>query len=182
MGNKKAREVVKQRERDLEWERAWTTPRAITTNIHGFGIGERRLQLIVLPAFRTGHAWEVRRLDEQWMLYRSEILVQLPLEVQLVGYEQVPMERKTLRSFFERLTALSISLEPDLSGRRGCDGTLTQVAVFGSLLSEWRFQWWDDAPAKWKALTDLAAEMLAAFLSAESTKGSPGSLQPPPKT
>lgn len=55
---------------------------------------------------------------------------------------------------------------PDLSGMGGADGSNYELAVFGDLYSEFRFQWWSEPPAEWKPLVTIATEMIKAFLIA----------------
>jgi hypothetical protein len=163
MGNKKAREFQLQREREESkqaWERAKSEARSADVDIPGQGT--RRLQLIVLPSFQKGWAWEIRQQAETWMLYRSEA-IQKRLSVTLVGYELVAVEGAALKTLFQRVTTMSLPLKPDLSQHAGADGTLTQLAVFGDLYTEWRVQWWSHSPPQWKPLADLAQEMFTLF-------------------
>ena len=165
MGSKKAREFQLQRERDESKqarERAKTEARTPQANLSGPGIGIRRLQLVVLPSFQKGRAWEIREQAEAWTLYRSEA-IQKGLSATLVGYEPVAVDGDTLKAVFQRVTTLSLPLKPDLSQHAGADGTLTQIAVFGDLYTEWRVQWWSRSPSQWKPLADLAEEMIALF-------------------
>ena len=65
------------------------------------------------------------------------------------------------------MTSLALPLLPDLSGGGGADGSLYQLAVFGDLYSEFRFQWWSEPPIQWQPLVNVANEMIQAFLMAE---------------
>jgi hypothetical protein len=85
----------------------------------------------------------------------------------LVGFEPLVADTSILERFFERAAGLSLPISPDMSGAGGLDGTVTQLAVFGDLFSECRFQWWSEPLAHWRPLTDLAAEMLATFAAAK---------------
>jgi len=162
MGNKKAREFQQQREREQAWERTRTEVRPVDAAVSGPGIGVRRLQLIVLPSLQKGQGWEVRQQAETWSLYRSEA-VQKRLSATLVGYDLLTVDGAALKTLFQRVTTISLPLRPDLSQQAGADGTLTQMAVFGDLSTEWRVQWWSHSPPQWKPLADLAQEMIALF-------------------
>jgi hypothetical protein len=167
MGNKRAREFALQQQDALDWEHARTVPRPATADVHARGIGARRLQLIVCPAFGESRAWEVRQSEDEWRLYESDVDESWPL-VQLVGYRTVKISSPLLAAYFQRVVALSLPVAPDLSRRAGADGTTTQLAVFGDLYSEWRFQWWSQSPAHWQPLVDLALEMSESFSAAGS--------------
>ena len=159
MGNSKAREYTKQREREEAWTHAMTKPRLATEDVCAQGIGLRRLQLIICPSFEPGYAWELRQLDDEWVLYRSELISDAgPLE--LIGLCRVPFASSALEAFFNRIESLSvpISLHPIDVG--GLDGTIYQLAVFGGMYSEVRYQWWSEPPPAWKPLVDIATEMI----------------------
>jgi len=51
MGNRRARDFDLQQQDALDWERAQTVTRPATADLHAPGIGARRLQPIVCPAF-----------------------------------------------------------------------------------------------------------------------------------
>jgi hypothetical protein len=165
VGNRKARAFMLQREQDAHWERIRTEPRPATRDVFARGIGLLRLQLIVCPSFEESRAWEVRRGEDEWWLFRPQVVESWP-EVRLLGYEPVPFESERLEAFFLRLATLTLPIGPDLSGYGGCDGTMHQLAVFGDLYSAWRFQWWTRWPAHWQPLVELAAEMYEAFAAA----------------
>lgn len=155
-------------QKDLaDWQLIRKHKRSPYADVHARGIGSRRLQLIVLPSFEESRAWEVRQQKNKWCLFRSDVLSS-GLEVKLAGYDPLQIRSSVLSAFFTRIVRLSISLSPDLSAGVGCDGTVNQLAVFGDLSSEWRFQWWSDSPAQWRLLTDVAAEMFNVFTKAEA--------------
>jgi hypothetical protein len=79
------------------------------------------------------------------------------------GYEPVDFESSQLRTYFERLTSLSLPVAPDLSNMAGLDGTVTQLALFGDMWSQVRYQWWSEHPPGWAPLVQIAHEMLATF-------------------
>jgi hypothetical protein len=167
MGNRKAREFTFQKEAEAAWERARSTARPAVCDVDVPGIGERRLQLIVCSSFEYDEdpAWEIRQLQEDWWLFRSEVVESWP-NVQLIDYRPIAVEPVVLSSFFSRVTALSLSIRPDLE-TEGLDGEIWQLAVFGGMFSECRFQWWTEPPVQWKPLADLAAEMRDVFAAAE---------------
>jgi hypothetical protein len=79
-----------------------------------------------------------------------------------------------MAAYFDRVTALTLPLRPDLSGCGGADGTLYELSVVGDLSSGWRFQWWSDWPEQWRPLVELAEEMHAAFSAAAGQDVEPG--------
>ena len=160
MGNKKSREYMKQRE-DLDaMIRAQTEERPITADVFARGIGVRSIQLVRMPSFVDGYSWDVRQRGNKWTLYRGVI----PPDVRCVrGLARLDADSDTLASFFDDICNLNISLKPDLSSMGGCDGATFQLALFGDLFSEWRIQWWSDAPSQWKSLVAIADRMMAHF-------------------
>jgi hypothetical protein len=173
VGNRRAREFALQQERAAqlaEEERAAAEPRPAGSRRHLTGLGSLRLQLIVLPSFEEPRAWEVRQREQQWSLFRSRVAEPGP-DVKLVGFDRVPFESDWLRRSFQRVTALTLPLGPDLDGFGGADGNLYQLAVFGDVFTEFRFQWWSAAPPQWQPLVSVANEMIQAFLLAEGRSG-----------
>ncbi len=166
MGNRRARENRLQRQNAADWERVRTETRPAESDVCAHGIGLRRLQLIVCPSFEEPHAWEVRQRDLDWRLFESHVVSDWP-PVQLIGYEPLVAETSTLKRLFESAAGLSLPISPDMSGSAGADGTVIQLALFGDLSSECRFQWWSNPPEQWRPLTDLAGEMLATFAAAK---------------
>lgn len=164
MGNRRAREFQKQQVDQADRERIRTEPRPAIQNVHARGIGRRRLQLLVLPSFQEGMAWEVREAED-WRLARSQVVETEP-EVMLLGYESIPFASEELASYFERTASLTLPLRPDQGEGGGCDGTLYELALFGAGFSAWRFQWWSVWPEPWRPLVELAAEMETAFRAA----------------
>jgi hypothetical protein len=79
MGNHNARELMKKQEDEAAWTLAITQPRPATADVHARGIGFRRLQLIVCPCFAEARAWEVRQLQSEWSLFRSEVVSEVPI-------------------------------------------------------------------------------------------------------
>jgi hypothetical protein len=171
VGNRRARELRLRQTEEADWERVRTDPRPAHGDVHARGIGVRRLQLIVAPSSEYVSVWEVRQCQE-WQLIRLQVVETAPALV-VVGHEVVPFVSGVLVTYFERVTALTLPLCPDLSGCGGADGTLHELAVFGDLSSAWRFQWWSTWPERWRPLVELAAEMHAAFTSARAQPAEP---------
>jgi hypothetical protein len=132
------------------------------------GSGTARIQLIHLPSFSNPVFWEVCQLGVQWLLYSSKVVDPGWPTLRVQGYEPVPFDGKRLRSFFDRLTSLSLPVAPDLSNRAGVDGASTQLALFGDLHSRVRFEWWSEYPPAWQPLVEIANEMLQAFAAPAS--------------
>lgn len=164
MGNRRARELKLRQLEEAEWELVRTQPRSAYADAHARGTGLRRLQLLILPSFETASVWEVRQ-GREWQLIRPRIVETEPALL-VVGHEVVPFSSAALAAYFERVAALTLPLRPDLSGHGGADGTLYEMALFGDLYSEWRFRWWDDWPALWRPLVELADELHTSFSAA----------------
>lgn len=162
MGNRRAREFALKRDDDKSWLRARNEPRLAIDDVHARGIGMRRLQLLCLPSFDESLAFEVRQASSEWRLYSSRIAESWPT-LRLTGYDHIQIDSETLATFFSRVTALSLPLAPYLNDSLGLDGTMFHLAIFGDMFSEWRFQWWSDAPPQWQPLVEIANEMLHMF-------------------
>lgn len=170
MGNRRARELMLRQADDSDWERVRTQPRPAQSDPHARGIGVRRLQLIVAPSFESASVWDVRQLwnaqrEHEWQLIRPRVVETEPAII-VVGHDVVPLPSSTVAAYFERVTALTVPLRPDLSGCGGADGTMYELSVAGDLSSGWRFQWWSEWPQQWRLLVELAEEMHAAFATA----------------
>ncbi len=113
-------------------------PRSIAQEVHVPGIGVRRLQVVFVPSFEDGFAWDMRAVGLTWKLFRS---VASSDEDMLSGYEEMDAGSDMLRSYFERLQVLTLPIGPLLNDMGGVDGTTYHLALFGDLYSEARFQW-----------------------------------------
>ncbi|OWK45412.1 hypothetical protein FRUB_01743 [Fimbriiglobus ruber] len=116
--------------------------------------------------------WDVRQ-GREWQLIRPRV-VQTEPALLVVGHDVVPLPSAVVAAYFERVTALTLPLRPDLSGCGGADGTLYELEVVGDLSSGWRFQWWSDWPQQWRSLVVLAEEMHATFSAAAGPTAEPG--------
>jgi hypothetical protein len=160
----RARRWQLEQEQKASWERLHSQPWSPDSDARAFGSGTTRIQIIRSPSFDSSSFWEVCELAGNWILYRAAVVADWypgPLKVQ--GYDSVAFPPEALRSYFERLFALSLPLAPHLNNMAGLDGTLTQLTIFGDLSSRVKFQWWSDHPPGWTPLVEIADEMLAAF-------------------
>jgi hypothetical protein len=144
------------------WDRVRTRTRLATTDVSIPGTGWRRLQLIDGVEPSDGVAWEIRQKDDCWFLFSSRVTENMP-ELFLIGYEPTPFDSAALASYYNRIATLSLPLSPHLGDQLGLDGDMTQIAIFGGLYSECRFQWWSEPPPQWLPLVDIASEMAEAF-------------------
>lgn len=160
MSKKRARDGKKEQDDALAKVKALKQERPLTADVFMRGIGTRRLHLACAPSFADGDSWDIRQRPDTWTLYHGVI----PESTHRVrGCDRLVADPAELKSYFEEVCSLSLPLRPNLSGMGGFDGTFYQLAVFGDLHSEVRFQWWDDAPKKWKPMVRLAERMMKAF-------------------
>ena len=73
MGNKRAREFRKQEDLRESKRKAREVARAVHVDVGWQGAGERVLQLVHAPAFDTGLAWDIRKLEDEFAVYRSSV-------------------------------------------------------------------------------------------------------------
>ncbi len=140
---------------------AKTEIRRIDASPHVAGIGFRRCQLVHIPSFDVGYAWEIREMpDDGWYLYRS--VVQDDAET-VVGFDRIICNSEELSGFFGQLRVLNLSLTPDLSGMIGLDGESYEIAICGDMFSSIRVKWWCDPPEQWEDLANIVQEMLREF-------------------
>jgi hypothetical protein len=147
------------------WDRVRAKARPAAADVSIPGTGWRRLQLIDGVEPSEGVAWEVRQKDDRWLLFLSQVTGGTP-EVLLVGYEPIPFDSAALASYYDRVATLTLPLAPIPSDQLGLDGDMTQLAIFGGLFSECRFQWWSEPPPQWLPLVGIASEMAEAFAEA----------------
>jgi hypothetical protein len=166
MGNPKSRQFIKQQESIRAWETARTSERHFSEDVSAPGIGARKIQVILVPAFEPGFAWDVRLLAPTWRLFRSSVVTS-PRSDHLVGYEELDAPSDLLQSHFERLRGISVPLAPPLPDAAGADGTTYHLALFGGLSSELRIQWWSEYPDSWSPAVAIANEMIQEFLTYE---------------
>jgi hypothetical protein len=161
----RSRELRKEQDRQASWDRLRTAPWSPLGLSRAFGSGQQRIQLVRLPSFSLPEFWEVCQRDPEWVLYSATVVDRDWCALTVKGYEPVEFDRGKLKEYFERLTSLTIPVAPDLSNMAGLDGTVTQLAIFGDMWSQVRYQWWSEHPPGWTALVGIVDEMLAAFSS-----------------
>jgi hypothetical protein len=160
VGNRRARELLLRQADEADWERVRTQPRPAESDPHARGIGARRLQLIIVPSFEPASVWDVRQVCDaqrghEWQLIRPRVVATEP-SLLVVGHELVPLPSAKVAEYFDRVTALTLPLRPDLSGELGADGTLYELSVAGDLCSGWRFRWWSHWPEQWRPLVGVS--------------------------
>jgi hypothetical protein len=122
------------------------------------------LQVVFVPSFEPGYAWDVRELTPAWRLFRSSVVTgQSP--IRLIGYEELNAPSELLHSYFERLRAITMPIGPSRLDIGGGDGTTYQLALFGGAFSQLRLQWWSEYPAEWSEVVGVANDMIEKFLS-----------------
>jgi len=126
------------------------------------GVGLRRVQLVYAPSFEAGFSWDIRVLDGEFLLYRSDVVTQ-QWRMLLRGYCRLDFESGRLEDYWGRLRALCLGVSPIYNGMAGADGTDYQLALFGDLSTAIRFTWWSDYSGEWTDLVRIADEMLDDF-------------------
>jgi hypothetical protein len=159
----RSRELRKKLDQQASWDRLRDAPWSPLDLSRAFGSGRQRIQLVCLPSFSPPAFWEVCQRESEWLLYSATVVDPHWYALTVQGYEPVEFDCGTLKTYFERLTSLSVPVAPDLSNMAGLDGTVTQLALFGDMWSQVRYQWWSEHPPGWTPLVQIAAEMLAAF-------------------
>jgi hypothetical protein len=165
MGNKKAREFMKQREAKEAWDKARYELRRLEDDVFVPAIGRRRVQVAHAPSFEPGFAWEIRELRGNFSLFRSHI-VEVCFYTKLKGYQRLDVSSDVLQDYLHRLRQISLSISPAFMDRDGLDGTTYQLALFGDLHSNVRFVWWSKPPEQWRALVGLTEKMIEEFSKA----------------
>ena len=171
----RSRKFLQEQEHQASWDRLRNAPWDPLETTRAWGSGLLRVQVIYKPSFSSSSMWELCERGSKWVLYRSNVVKSLRSPIQAQGYEAVPFESDRLKAYFQQLTTLSIPIAPELRSLAGADGEMTQLALFGFLDSEVRFQWWSDTPIGWEPMTKIVATMLQAFHSAADDNSSGGS-------
>lgn len=149
---------------EADWERIRTQPRPAHSDAYArrhrcaAASADRR------PVFRPTTVWDVRQQGHEWQLSARGLSRNRADNVgRGARCGSTPWQAA---AYFDRVTALTLPLRPDLSGYGGADGTLYELSVIGDLLSAWHFQWWSTWPEQWRPLVELAEEMHTAFSAA----------------
>lgn len=169
MGNKKAREFMKQREVKEAWDKARNELRRLEDDVFIPAIGLRRVQVAYAPSFEQGFAWEIRELQGNFSLFQSHI-VEVCFYFKLKGYQRLDVSSDVLQDYLHRLCQISLSISPTFNGMHGLDGTTYQLALFGDMHSNVRFVWWSEPPEQWRALVGLTGKMIEEFSIANELK------------
>ena len=160
--NHRLQELQKKQARMPSWRRLRNEPWRVTSfgRERAFGSGIPRVQLIQ-TGFCRSLFWEVCELESEWVLYTAKLVECSDWKVQ--GYDRTGFESDRLKTYFERLTTLSLPIAPRLDGSYGCDGAVTELTLFGDTWSQSCFHWWSVHPPQWTPLVTIAHEMLVAF-------------------
>jgi hypothetical protein len=158
-----SRQLQKLQDRQASWDRLRDAPWSPFGISRAFGSGQPRVQIVSLPSFSTPVFWEVCERASEWLLYSSYVVNTDWSALTVQEYKQVPYDGEKLKTFFERLIDITLPIAPDLSKTAGLDGGVIQLALFGDLFSQVRYQWWSVPPAGWTPLVQIATEMLEAF-------------------
>ncbi|HYF62559.1 MAG TPA: hypothetical protein VD886_07070 [Herpetosiphonaceae bacterium] len=128
--------------------------------MHIPGIGARRLQIVVMPAFDQGYGWDLRTFAGEWRTYRSRIVDDGETK-HFSGYDELAMPGERLQAYFDQLCAIQFPLRPLLNSMAGCDGTIYTLTIQGDLYSVVRLEWWSEYPEHWQAAVRLTETMIA---------------------
>ena len=159
----RSRQFRQEQDRRASWDRLRASPWSPFDLRRGFGSGGVRVQLVRLPSFTPPAFWELCQRHSEWLLYSSTVVDPDWSDLKVQGYEPVPFDGDKLKAYFERLTSLTLSVAPDFSKMGGLDGVITQLALFGDLSSQVRYQWWSEHPSGWSPLVEIVDEMFEAF-------------------
>jgi len=167
----------------------------VNDDVHVYGIGIKRVQLLYAPGFESGYSWDIREqgagtatvtsipadgesagtfrqpdAEAEFTLYRSEIITSHPCYT-VQGYQRLDYPSKRLQDFFVRLRSLSLPISPLYTGYGGADGIYYELALYGDLNSSLRFTWWSESPEQWKEVVAIGEEMVKEFRQAEVMVG-----------
>lgn len=99
------------------WRRATTEPRGLDAVVRIPGLGHNLYAFTELPSFSPGYSWEVRRLQGEWAVFRSEV-VQGAGAPQLLGYQRLKLRPRALDAKISAFAALSLDPPSALDLRR----------------------------------------------------------------
>ena len=159
----RSRQLRQEQERQASWDRLRASPWSPFDLGRAFDSGQQRIQLVRLPSFSPPEFWEVCQGGAEWLLYSSTVVDPDSSRLMVQGYEPVSFDGGRLKTYFERITSLTLPVAPDLSNMSGLDGVATQLALFGDLWSQVRYQWWSEHPPGWTPLVEIVVEMFEAF-------------------
>lgn len=129
---KKEQAEALQKEMAEAWENARGVERGLDEDVQVPGIGIRRVQIIVMPAFSAWFSWDIHERDGCLRLYRSSVEVKAPSSaLSLLGYDELEFKSRELRRYLDRIWSVSIPLRPDLSERQVRDGVGYELVLFG---------------------------------------------------
>jgi len=166
----RSREFREQQELQAAWHRLRAEPWSPLETRRTLDSGWPRIQLVRLPSFSAPTFWEICEYGSEWKLYTSTVVDSHWSRLTVRGYEPVEFDGRKLKTYFKRLTALTLPIAPELRSLGGLDGTVTQLALFGALSSQVRYQWWSDHPPGWKPLVKIVDQMFKAFGGSEGAE------------
>lgn len=144
-----------------EWRKAFSEIVDLHEDRHAWSIGIRRIQIVYMPSFETGHAWDFREIDGIFKVYRSEI----GKFSKLYNYTAIDFPSKISENFIKYLQKLKLRISPIFVSEAGLDGTTTELAFFGDLHSGFRFRWWSNPPPNWKKMTGYTEKIIEQLFS-----------------
>jgi len=166
----RSREFREQQELQAAWDRLRAEPWSPLETRRTLDSGRPRIQLVRLASFSAPTFWEICEYGSEWKLYTSTVVDPDWTKLTVRGYEPIKFDGRKLKTYFKRLTALTLPIAPELRSLGGLDGTITQLALFGELSSQVRYQWWSDHPPGWKPLVKIVDQMFKAFGGSEGAE------------
>jgi hypothetical protein len=163
MGNKKAREYLREKELKDSWQKAISEPRNLNEDVHIRGIGIRILNIKYIASFEDKYLWDIRLIDDRFEIYQSKIDFD-GNRIFALGYEKLEITSKTLRQYFDVLKEASFPIAPLLDKGLGIDGTEFELIFSGSLNSEIAFRWWSTWPQQWACIVEPTFELIETIL------------------
>jgi hypothetical protein len=169
MGDRKAQRAAGRRDPRVSWGPARETLRDLNRDVGlfclGRGAGCRVLQVVHEPSFDPGFAWEIRKSEDEFAVYRSSVECFWHLRTVLRGYSQLEVSSNTLESYWKEVREIAVELSALDNPIAGFDGEMFQLTLFAGFTSV-RFAWWSEPPVEWVPLHAITLDMIDAFRDA----------------
>jgi len=132
-----------------------------------FGTGNRRLQILKMPASGEGWAWEFYFTEEDgWVVSRSKAWLEDGARPRLSGFERLRLLGDALMGIHQKITSVSFPMFIPPEPLEPPTGVRYDLAVWGGEHQTIRMVWWNDAPSGgWQEFTNYIQECIYLFES-----------------
>lgn len=158
--------ILRRMELEQDVKQCINQTRSKHKDISWWGIGFRKLQIVIYPSFEMNLGWDIRNQNGDFVVYEYEINSERDLINP--GYYLLDADSSKLQAIINDFYRLSVSIfMPEME--IGCDGTSYEVALFTGFQAL-RFCWWEEPHENWFQVNRMTRNAIEYFKTCKRIK------------